>query len=135
MIRRSETRRERIAIRNEQDGSVAVVNGLGVPVRRLWVAANNGQVYEAADISAGASAVMAPVHGERAVGSVDHFRKLYGESWLTLAADPASRSKWLRPGCYLAVLDSSPFIEEGIQGVGNRKVEALVYGIMRGSQE
>jgi hypothetical protein len=35
------------------------------------------------------------------------------------------------PGCYIAVLESNPFIEEGLRDAGQRKSESVVYGIMK----
>jgi hypothetical protein len=132
--RRSETRRERIAIRHEAGGSVTVVNGLGVPIRRLWVADKKGLIHEVANLDAGDSAVMAQT-GRWAVGSADQLSKLFSESWQDLATDAEARSRWLRPDCYLAELESSSFVEEGLQAAGDRRVSALVYGIMKGTPE
>jgi hypothetical protein len=40
----------------------------------------------------------------------------------------------LAAGCYLAVLDASPFVEEGLRDVKTRKVKTLVYGIQDSGQ-
>ncbi len=40
-----------------------------------------------------------------------------------------SPAQYLMPGCYLAVLDSSPFVEAGLSNVKTRKAHSLVYGI------
>jgi hypothetical protein len=37
--------------------------------------------------------------------------------------------RYLAPGCYLAALDASPFVEEGLKGVETRKAHTLVYGV------
>jgi hypothetical protein len=41
----------------------------------------------------------------------------------------------LEAGCYLAVLDSSPFLEEGLRGSVSRKALTVVYGIQASGQE
>ena len=38
--------------------------------------------------------------------------------------------KYLRPGCYIATLDASPFIEEGLQKVTEKRYSSTVYGIL-----
>ena len=38
--------------------------------------------------------------------------------------------KYLRPGCYIATLDASPFIEEGLQKVTEKRYSSIVYGIL-----
>ena len=38
--------------------------------------------------------------------------------------------EYLRPGCYIAFLDDSPFIEEGLQKVTEKRYSSIVYGIL-----
>ena len=128
-IRRSETRRERIVISKEPGGSLSVVNGLGAPIRKLWVADADGKIYESGAIDAGASAVMALTRAYgTAGGDNDALRRPYTDSWLNLYGD---YQHWLRPRTFLALLDSCPFMEEGLRGVKDRKSDAAVYGIMK----
>jgi len=136
MIRRSESRRERMVINRAPDGSLSVVNGLGADVRRLWLADKDGRVYEAKDIKAGATAGLTlAVPKKLASGKVQDLRKPYTDDWTSMMKSVTNPSSLLRPGCYLAVLDSCPFIEEGLRGVKERRAEALVYGIMKASDE
>jgi hypothetical protein len=43
-----------------------------------------------------------------------------------LAAKPEQS---LAPGCYLALLESAPFIEAGLRDARERKARTLVYGV------
>ncbi len=38
--------------------------------------------------------------------------------------------EYLRPGCYIASLDTSPFIEEGLRNVTDKQYSSVVYGIL-----
>ena len=134
-IRRSESRRERIVIRQEPDGSLTAVNGLGAAVRELWVADVKGRIYVARDVAAGAAALLTAAPTSNAAARVDFLRSLYDNDWTQLASGAADPVKWLRPGCYVAALDSCPFVEEGLRGVESRRCEALVYGIMKESPD
>ena len=40
------------------------------------------------------------------------------------------REKLLRPGTYLAVLESSPFLEPGLAGAAIRQTDSYVLGLM-----
>ena len=38
--------------------------------------------------------------------------------------------KYLRPGCYIAILEAAPFIEEGLQRVTEKRYSSVVFGIL-----
>ncbi len=38
--------------------------------------------------------------------------------------------KYLRPGCYIATLEATPFIEEGLRDVTEKRYSSIVYGIL-----
>ena len=69
--------------------------------------------------------------------------RIYGERSLNLRAIFASGNwieniehlkinpeKYLRPGCYIAALEASPFIEEGLQNLTEKQYSSVVYGIL-----
>ncbi len=69
--------------------------------------------------------------------------RIYGERSLNLRAIFASDNwiediehlkinpeQYLLPGCYIAALDTSPFIEEGLQNVTEKQYSSVVYGIL-----
>ncbi|HEY8459131.1 MAG TPA: hypothetical protein VIM99_02055, partial [Blastocatellia bacterium] len=129
-FRKSETRRERLTIRREGSGGISVVNGLGADVRRLWLADRDGKVYSASGIGAGAEAKLSPADLKLA-GNAAGARELFaGIDWLAKMREvDANPQNYLSPGSYLAELDASPFVEEGLNSVKTRKGRALIYGI------
>ena len=54
-LRKSETRRERIQVINE-NGKLQIVNGLGAPIKSLWFADADMKVYQADNVAAGEKA-------------------------------------------------------------------------------
>jgi hypothetical protein len=129
-FRKSETRRERLRIRRSGGDSISVVNGLGADIRALWFADDGGKIYSAGEIRAGAEAKLSPANLRPAENGA-RLRELFtGAEWLkgmqAVEKDPRS---FLAPGSYLATLDASPFVEEGLKGVKTRRAKTLVYGV------
>ena len=132
MIRRSETRRERLTATRSSDGALSVVNGLGVPIRNVWLADEKGVVYKGSDIAAGASAIL-DMTNERLVTDKDGaFRRAFAGDWISLVQHVSGNADLVRVRTYIADLDACPFLEEGLKGVKHKKCEARVYGIMKG---
>lgn len=129
-FRKSETRRERLTIRQSENNSISVVNGLGADIRELWVAGRNGKVYSAKEIRAGAETKLS-LANLGLVENVAGLRELFTDSdWPGKIKEvEQAPQRYLAPGCYLAVFDASPFVEEGLKNVETRKGRALVYGI------
>ena len=129
-FRKSETRRERLTIRQEGDGAISVVNGLGAEVRKLWLADRNGEIYSANEIRAGAEAKLS-LTNRKLVDYRAGMRELFtSNDWPGKMKEvESSPQRFLAPGCYLAALDAGPFVEEGLKNVGTSKGRALVYGI------
>ena len=215
MVRKSETRRERVTVRRGSDARLTIVNGLGADISQFWLAEAGGLVYSGTDIPAGREAELAarpelpigstnesaevfqfelwdpsinqelnrgeisPVlrdemrwHGlllsdnvavsvqdpdrqwevtdqllKRSynlnTSSVRGILKIHGERTTNLRAIFASGNwiesiehlkinpeKYLRPGCYIAFLEASPFIEEGLPNVKEKQYSSIVYGIL-----
>ena len=38
--------------------------------------------------------------------------------------------EYLRPGCYIATLETAPFIEKGLQKVSEERYSSTIYGIL-----
>jgi hypothetical protein len=143
MVRKSQTRRERIVVRSSPAGLVAV-NGLGADIRKLWVADGDGKVYYAQDIIKGAEVPLAPEPGGRrvegptarngrGVAKAGALRSAFATNWAgNVNAFIGNPTKYLRPGTYIALLDGTPFIAEGLKGAKPRKSRSVVYGIMGG---
>ena len=58
MVRKNETRRERITVRRGTD--LRIVNGLGAGISQFWLAEGDGTIYSATNIPAGIEAVLTP---------------------------------------------------------------------------
>ncbi len=212
MVRKSETRRERVTVRRGTNANLRVVNGLGADINQFWLADRDGTIYSATDILAGAEVGLTPLQGGRLGGSDEMFlfelwephindeldrgniapvlRQMLGRSGQLLSDDVTvsvqqsgrqweiadllwghlyniktngprgplrihrrvvanlraifasedwlknierlkiTPEKYLRPGCYIAVLDTSPFIEEGLRKVTEKQYSSIVYGIL-----
>jgi hypothetical protein len=133
-FRKSEARRERLTVRKSENGSIGLVNGLGADIRQLWWADSTGELYTATNIHAGAEAQLTSIN-LKASGAVSRLRDVYSGNWLGMFNDmEVNPREALAAGCYLAVLDASPFVEEGLRDVKTRKVKTLVYGIQDGGR-
>ncbi|MGE0126584.1 MAG: hypothetical protein AB7U82_00655 [Blastocatellales bacterium] len=129
-FRKSETRRERLIIRRLTDDTIRVVNGLGADIQKLWVADRSGKVYAVADVKAGAQADFSLFSSSKVNGGVSLHYLFSSDNWLTaMQSVEQNYHSYLMPGCYLAVLDASPFVEEGLKDGKTRKARTLVYGI------
>ncbi len=127
-FRKSETRRERLTISRSENGSIRVVNGLGTDIRQIWLADRDGKIHKAESIQAGAQSSLSPT----TVKAAGHdLRELYGAGdWPgKMKYVEQNAAQYLTPGSYLAVLDASPFVEEGLKDLKTRKGRALIYGV------
>ena len=212
MVRKSETRRERVTVRRRADTHLSIVNGLGTDISQLWLANKDGTIYSATNIPAGTEAALTPFEKTGIDGSdelflfeasvplaiqeldreniAERFRdemlshgillsedvtvsvKQRGREWeitdlllqrsyhiktssrdgplqiyddkrtglrAIFASDnwieniehlKINPQTYLRPGCYIATLTASPFIEEGLQKVAKKRYSSIVYGIL-----
>jgi len=133
-LRRSEVKRlERLPVTREADGSLQVTNQLGASIRKLWLADEKGRIYTAEAINMGQRAELTATGKNLLAWYVgDAHRRLYATSeWAGLGAS-VSRSPeiFLAPRSYLAVLESSPFLEPGLAGAVVRPTESYVLGLM-----
>src|SRR5262245_15820016 len=129
-LRKSETRRERLTLSETGDGAPSIVNGLGADIRQLWWADSSGNIYTTTNVPAGAQGSLTPIN-IRAAGPKNFLRSLSSSTnWLDeFDKLEKSPSVSLRANCYLAVIEASPFVEEGLRGARVKKVRTLVYGI------
>jgi hypothetical protein len=131
-VRKSETgRREHLAMSRGPEGSLSVTNHLGANLRQLWLADAAGRIYTASAVPSDGTTRLEPVVLS-ARGQPDGLRRLFGSDWTRLYATlTASPEEYLLPGCYLAALDGSPFLEAGLDGVRNPVTDMVVYGIQK----
>jgi hypothetical protein len=128
-VRKSETRRKRVALHHETDGSWSMVNHLGVEIRRFSYADDKGQIHVADDIAAGAPAKLKRSEKELQAQTVNAASVLSSTSWMSgmqqMAANP---QRYLRPDSYLAEVDESPFLEDALRNARKVKAHALIVG-------
>jgi len=132
-LRKSETRRERIQVINE-NGQLQVLNGLGAPIKSLWITDANLNFYKADNVAAGQKAGLilskAPQTSEKSgANGLLHD--------ISFAAHPdglkENSGKYLLPNTYIAVLDGNPFIENALGAASSpkrTKSSAVVFGIL-----
>lgn len=135
-VRKSEDRRERVTVERKPDGTLLAVNALGAPIRRLYVTDDQGRVFEARDVAAGAQARLTLVRAAHARGLVrvgDAFAGPWLEEFRRL--EQAAPADLLVPGCYLAYLERSPFVDRPLAGVESEDSVAIVYGISKGQDD
>jgi hypothetical protein len=111
-----------------------VVNGLGAPIKSLWLVDANKHLYQAQSVAAGARIALTPVTGRSDVGSQAGPNALLQSQSFTANTDgmETNAPQYLKAGTYLALLDGNPFIENGL---GKTKLDhthtsAMVYGIL-----
>jgi hypothetical protein len=139
-LRRSEVKRlERLPLSRDADGSLFVTNQLGAPIRSLMLADENGRIHTAGTINVGqrgslnsmGRTIGAPKAGE--AGPPGSLRRLYVSSdWAGLGKIYRQEiMDWLLvPRSYFAVLESSPFLEPGLNGAVVRPTDSYVLGLM-----
>ena len=133
-LRRSEVKRlERLPLSREADGSIHVTNQLGATISKLWLADAKGKVYSADKVNLGQRAALSstgktlpanPGGGKK--------RSLYvSTDWAKLGSSlNRTPETYLVPGTYLAVIESSPFLESGLVGAAMRSTDSYVLGLM-----
>jgi hypothetical protein len=133
LVRRNEKRLERIIVRQEGEKAPVLVNALKTDIQTIWVVGSNGQVYSASNVGAGAEATLAPTNdASQPKGKLNGFRAGFARDWLKLITDLENHpTDFLRPGCYLAVVEDAPFLEQGLRQVQTRKMKSVVFGIMK----
>jgi hypothetical protein len=144
-LRKSETRRERIQVVNE-NGKLQIVNGLGAEIKSIWVAfptkpmphiEDGLNFYRAEKVAAGQKAGLIPVelHPSPLFSGAEGMLRDIGFAAkvdsLDSLANTAAMS--LLPNSYLAVLDGNPFIENALGSASSpkrTKSSAIVFGIL-----
>jgi hypothetical protein len=133
LVRRGEKRLERLTVRENADGSTTVVNSLGADIRSLWVARSDGVILIGHGITPGPPATLTATT-QKCQGEMSGLNELFALNWLdqagALAKNPA---EYLRPGCYVAVIDNELFLDQGLGQTQSRQMQSIVFGIMKGA--
>ena len=132
-LRKSETRRERIQVVNE-NGKLQIVNSLGAPIKSLLIADADMNFYEAENVAAGQKAGLILSKLRQPPGKTGP-AGLWSEIGFAAHADSLNvgARKFLLPNTYLAVLDGNPFIENALGPAASpkrTKSSAVVFGIL-----
>lgn len=131
-VRKSESSRLKLNVTREGNDNLRVVNLLGAPIKRLWIVDADQNLCTAKSIGPGAQGIAR--FAKKATLPDTSFglplRRVYYESWLLgmkkLRNDPES---YLQKGTYLAELEGTPFLEDGLEDAQQKK-SSLVYGVI-----
>ncbi len=136
LVRRCETRRERLTLNRLGDGGLAVVNGLGKRIKRLWLCDRAGRLYQGADLEPGQERRLSLDPGGRAASSLGELRSLYVNDWLNRIREAGrSPGRLLVPGSYLAELEAAPFFECPLANPAQLTEESVVLGLLKSDGE
>jgi hypothetical protein len=133
-LRKSETRRERIQVVNE-NGKLQIVNGLGAEIKSLWFADADMNVYRAGNVDAGQKAglILSKRSQTPEKFGADGLLRDFGFAVVRVEELNDNAGKYLQPDTYIAVLDGNPFIENALGSAASAKrtkSSAVVFGIL-----
>lgn len=135
-LRKSETSRERIEVSSE-NGTLQIVNGLGAPIKSIWLADGSMNFYAANNVGAGDKTALTMSKGLLSPGQAgpDGLKRDLGFGVGGSDNLATTAQTYLRPNTYIAVLDGNPFIENALHpgATGNNKhltSFTVVYGIL-----
>lgn len=132
-LRRSEGKRlERLPV-TQEGGRLQATNQLGAAITKLWLADEKGKLYTAEGIAVGQQAPLTWTGKTLSGGNVgEAHRRLYNASDWALLGDLATKEPQthLAPRTYLAVLETSPFLEPSLAGAVVRPTASYVLGLM-----
>ena len=129
LLRKSETRRERLDVEFAPDGTPTVVNGLGAEIVSLTLADPKGRIWTGEKLAAGQKTRLAS-DGAMARFTAYTFYAFYDKEW-TASNDMATAysNGFLQPGTYLAQLPTAPFLENGLGTKAPTRTRSVVYGL------
>jgi hypothetical protein len=131
-VRKPETRRERIQVVNE-GGKLEVINSLGAPVKSLWFADADMNIYQASNVVAGEKGPLAAFTPEQTVAEKTGVQGLLTDISFAAHTDGLGVKRYLLPNTYIAVLDGNPFIENALGSSASPKRTKswdVVFGIL-----
>ena len=145
-IRKNEDRRERLTV--EKNGG-RVADGRQRPGGRHPPAVRGrcarAECSRAATFPPAPSGRSRPLPSSRLGpegGQADSARRLFASRRLARPVfavwhgqQPTTLAAMLTPGCYVAILDKSPFVETPLDGVDSEDTVAIVYGISKGPDD
>ena len=130
LLRKSETRRERIDVEFASDGTPTVVNGLGAEVEKLRLIGPDGRIWFCEKLAVGQKFRLT-TDGGRVTTVPETLTQFYASEWLNLNLEANPTYRALRPGTYLAALASAPFLENALNKDAPTRTRSLVFGIFQ----
>jgi len=129
-LRRSETRSERLVVRETAAG-LEVVNALGAPIRLLLLCDSRGHVYDGSNLATGEKRLLQSTGLRRANAPLlgdflgDAAAKATDIGWhiesVVRQMQPGVANQFSpEPASYIALLDGAPFIENPLAGQRNK---------------
>ena len=132
LLRKSETRRERLDVEFAADGTPTVVNGLGAEIVSLWLAGPDRRLWRGENLGAGQKSRLT-------TGNTSTSPEASAEPLVTFYNNPdwknhsevaaANPLRFVRPGTYLAQLPTAPFLENGLGTKAPTRTRSVVYGL------
>ncbi len=136
-IRKNQTRRERVSISKDTNGDLVMQNGLGADIDQFWYSDTSNKIFLADNIASGQKIILKPA-GKNLPGyiSPDIWRKTFAGVWAESGKQIiASPENYLKPGCYIAKLSDSIFVEQALGNLKKTDSQSIVYGILKGKHD
>jgi hypothetical protein len=132
VVRKSETRRERVTIAAGSSGKPEAVNGLGADVTEFWYMDEKGGYYSAQNIPAGGRVTLNPVSKPRDTEKSKALRIWYSREWHNITGRlKVTGPEFLTPRTYLAFMDAVPFLDESASKGAEPRVKSVIFGILK----
>ncbi len=131
-LRKSETRRERIQIVNE-NGKLSLINSLGVSIKTVWYADADMKIFEAHNVPAGQKSELLVATLEPTPAKQTGGKGLLLDLGFATHTDGLNPARYLLPNTYVAMLDGNPFIENALGAASKpkrTKTSAVLFGIL-----
>jgi len=136
MLRKSQTRRERVRIRRLPDGQIAALNGLGADIADFRYADDNGDVYTASDIRAGEQKTLTRSGDKITAADNAFWRTQFTSSWTTLTQQISiNPTQLLQKQTYICVLNDLVFAEQMLPAVRHKNYSSVIIGTVKGAQD
>lgn len=129
-VRQSKTQRERVQFEKQADGRWAAVNGLGAAVRRLEFKDPDNVIWHLDNLEVGNKAIMTKQGDAPRNTSMKFLRDLYQSGRWTSEGRSGMPQSGLTSGTYVAELESTPFIDTGLEGKMHTRLGSVVLGIL-----
>jgi len=134
LLRKSRTDARSVNVITNNQNKLFAENYFGTNISSLWYADKDGRIYSAQNIAAGAKAELTLTQNTLPKENKNNtWRNAYSSNW-TNAYDGIIEKpqEYLMPGTYIAVLNTSPFVEQSLAKIKKQNLESVVFGITEG---